>query len=320
MAITPLPTPPSRAQDSATFTSNANNFLDALPAFGTEANALAAEVSASEIAAVGAANYKGDYDASTTYAVGESVTYTGSQFIAKRVNTGVTPVDGANWLEVSIILSNKQTFTSSGTWTKPTGATWVFVEAISGGAGGGNVTGAGNPGGGSGGEYLGRLFRASDLSATETVTIGSGGAGGANGGSNPGATGGNSSFGAHLTAIGGNPGTTTNGGTVPRSAADRWNSTNIQLDYLSNPQAGAGGAVSSDGQSTIYGGAGGGGGDSTSVGAGGTSEFGGDGGAGISTASTKGGNGTAPGGGGGGSSNDGGGGDGADGQVIVHSW
>ena len=39
MAITALPTPPSRQQPEATFATNADNFLGALPAFVTEANA-----------------------------------------------------------------------------------------------------------------------------------------------------------------------------------------------------------------------------------------------------------------------------------------
>ncbi|MDD9726148.1 hypothetical protein PVV74_11835 [Roseovarius sp. SK2] len=114
MAITPLPTPPSRDQDSETFTTNADAFLAALPDFATEANALQDDVNSkataaaasqaaaesAETVAVGAANYKGDYDAGTTYSVGESVTYNGTQYIAKTENTGVTPANGANWLEL----------------------------------------------------------------------------------------------------------------------------------------------------------------------------------------------------------------------------
>ena len=41
MAITALPTPPSRQQPEATFATNADNFLGALPTFVTEANARA---------------------------------------------------------------------------------------------------------------------------------------------------------------------------------------------------------------------------------------------------------------------------------------
>lgn len=50
MAITPLPTPPSR-DDPANFSTRADAFLAALPDFATEANALAVDVNADAVAA-----------------------------------------------------------------------------------------------------------------------------------------------------------------------------------------------------------------------------------------------------------------------------
>ena len=54
MAITPLPTPPSR-QDPANFSDRADAFLGALPTFTTEANALATDVNAKQVTASAAA-------------------------------------------------------------------------------------------------------------------------------------------------------------------------------------------------------------------------------------------------------------------------
>lgn len=115
MAITPLPTPPSRSQSPATFSTDADAFLGALPDFATEANALAADVNADEASAaaaataaansaniaVGAANYQGNYNAGTTYQIGQSVSSGGRQWVAKTINTGITPVEGANWLLIN---------------------------------------------------------------------------------------------------------------------------------------------------------------------------------------------------------------------------
>lgn len=113
--ITPLPTPPSRSQSPDTFSTDADAFLGALPDFQSDANAQAdyldgladqvtVDAAAAEAAAAiaaGAANYMGDYNALTTYQIGESVSYNGRRYVAKTVNTGVTPADGANWFLIN---------------------------------------------------------------------------------------------------------------------------------------------------------------------------------------------------------------------------
>jgi hypothetical protein len=109
--ITPLPTPPSRSTDPTNFAIEADAFVAALPTFATEANAQAAYVDdlAIDVAAAAAlgtaaiANFKGTYSAGTTYQIGQSVLYTDIFWMALTINTGVTPVEGANWKNVSVI-------------------------------------------------------------------------------------------------------------------------------------------------------------------------------------------------------------------------
>jgi hypothetical protein len=105
-------------------------------------------------------------------------------------------------------LVSVQVFTTSGTWTKPSGVTSVLVKVVGGGGGGGGVgTTAGEmaSGGGGAGGYSIEFIDVSGTSS-ETVTVGAGGAGGV--GAANGSTGGTSSFGAYCSATGGSGGTT----------------------------------------------------------------------------------------------------------------
>ena len=110
-------------------------------------------------------------------------------------------------------LADLQVFTAGGTWTKPAGARTVHVICIGGGAGGGSgrqgAAGGGRSGGGGGGagSIVEAEFRASDLSGTETVTIGTGGPGGAGQAStssdgNAGTAGVDTTFGSRVGAAG----------------------------------------------------------------------------------------------------------------------
>jgi hypothetical protein len=118
-------------------------------------------------------------------------------------------------------------YTSSGTYTKPVGLKYIDVLAIPGGNGGGSgsvsVTGTQNSGGagGAGAGYMTYTrIMADKIGATETITVGLGGAGGAAktvaGNGNLGSVGGTTSFGALVVAT--NPSGAGSAGSTSASA------------------------------------------------------------------------------------------------------
>ena len=71
-------------------------------------------------------------------------------------------------------LASVQTFTSSGTWTRPAGITKVIMEVQGGGGGGGKGANGDYNAHGAGGGYCKKFLDVSSIS-TSTITIGSGG-------------------------------------------------------------------------------------------------------------------------------------------------
>lgn len=158
-------------------------------------------------------------------------------------------------------LGSQQVFSSSGTWTRPSGcrAAKVTVIGAGGGGAGADGQGAGTAGCGGGGAGGGAAikFITVGLGSSETVTIGAAGTAGAVGDFDGGA-GGTTSFGSHCSATGGGGGDGISGSSAAGSGV-----TNIAA-----PGVGSNGDINFTGQhgghglrsgsaATAYGGAGG---------------------------------------------------------------
>lgn len=192
----------------------------------------------------------------------------------------------------TVFAQTSQTFTTSGSFTVPSGVTSLKVEVWGAGGGGGGSTSNGSGGsGGGGGGYCSGV--ATGYSGTQSIVVGTGGAGGTTSTTWNGSNGGNSSvFG--LIAYGGIGGKGNTG-------------------VLGTGGSATGGTVNTKGGDGIKG--------ASTGGAGGAGANGGAGGAGGSNA--VGGSGVSPGGGGGGGEYANGssktGGLGANGQIIL-TW
>lgn len=223
----------------------------------------------------------------------------------------------SRWIIVGIDTPNTtvQTFTGSGTYTKPPGAKWIRVVAVGGGGGGGSgslqASGAAGTGGSGGGGAVNvaAQFDAASIGATVTVTIGAGGTAGtavttSAGPGVAGSIGNDSSFGTFVAYAGGGgaggvSGAVRSGGSGAGTAGDGLSGTNAALNgglpnTTTGPGSGGGGAGVSGtnvaGQPAENGGGSGGGGPNGAAGHnGGTSLASGGGGAsggGINTTTT----------------------------------
>jgi hypothetical protein len=126
MAITPLPTPPSR-DDPTNFATRADAFLGALPDFATEANALAVDVNADAVSAAA--------DAAAAVAAAAAATAAAN---ATKWVSGTTYTEGAVVWSPITYLTYRRKSTGGGT-TDPSADSTNWAQA----AGTGDVTLAG---------------------------------------------------------------------------------------------------------------------------------------------------------------------------------
>lgn len=159
------------------------------------------------------------------------------------------------------VYSALRVYSASTVWTKPADLAFVEVLVIGGGGGGGGVytsdttTPAAAGGGGAGG-WAKHLIMAANLAATETVTVGTGGTGGANTGAN-GAAGGTSSFGAYISATGGQGGVGNSASATPAVIRGGQGGVGAGSTLSGNGEPGGYGQVFGTGNSSISGGRGG---------------------------------------------------------------
>lgn len=251
--------------------------------------------------------WRGDYVATNLYPTNDVVLDGGSLYVALQPAIAQTPATATDYWATLTGSVDVQTFTADGTWTKPSGCTLVKVICIGNGGGGGGGCGGsagviriGGTGGG-GGAISERIFLASDLGATEAVTVIAGATGGPGGSSALGGPGQvvatPTTFGSHLSAYGGGSGvgnTTNNltggggGGTAGSGGSGALTSSLGGAPQTATNAAGLGGqgsgnAVGQPGKTSESGGAAGGGTQPTLAGKGGTAQYGaGGGGAGGS--------------------------------------
>ena len=117
---------------------------------------------------------------------------------ARVISTGDTKVQEVQTADKEGGAKSCQVFTSSGTWTRPSGVTRLRVQLVGGGGGSSGHSENGGAGG-----YSEKIIDVTSISSV-SVTVGSGGSK-SNYGSNAG-SGGTTSFGSYLSATGGTGG------------------------------------------------------------------------------------------------------------------
>ena len=216
---------------------------------------------------------------STTFIVDDGDATKKIAFQASGITTGttrtITVPDASGTLGY---ISDYQAFTSSGTWTKPSGLTgteMVLVQIWAGGGSGASSASGSAASGAGGGAYNEIKLLASQCGATETVTIGAGGTA-KTAAAGDGNDGGSSTFGSLGTAYGGFKGSSSSVGGGGGGIL-----TGVRSGSAGGAAQGGAGGSGGPGGTSIFGGGGGGSGTNAQLPAGGASIWGGGGGGGI---------------------------------------
>ena len=121
----------------------------------------------------------GNAAAATAIASGKTISGTAAQFTITGGSSGeFLSTDGSGGLSFASAaagLNSIEVFTSSGTWTKPTGVTKIIVEVQGGGGSGSRHPTGANVCSGAGGGYARKFLDVTDID-TVTVVVGAGGA------------------------------------------------------------------------------------------------------------------------------------------------
>lgn len=210
------------------------------------------------------------------YPINAWVRHTDKIWRSRVINNSATPVEGADWTEVTRVTPSLVVLSGSGNYTVPANVYFLKYRVWGGGGGGGGVGSAGNGGAGAGGSG-GYSEGVASVTPGQVIAYVNGAAGSGGGAGGAGTAGGTSTFGTIAQATGGTGGApnTPSGGSGGAGGAGSLGQRNLfgAGGSSGSPASGSGGM----GATAPGGGGAGGGGAIGTAGAGSTPGAGGGG-------------------------------------------